>query len=142
VQRFERALPGVAVVASRSAPGLSGAKNTGIETASGDIIAFLDDDAVAEPDWLKFLADSYSGPAVAGFGGRTLPRWQTSRPAWLPAEFDWVLGCSDLGMPEGTAPVRNVMGGKATRPLRPLTSCPRPAGQAAPCRCRAAPRTG
>jgi glucosyl-dolichyl phosphate glucuronosyltransferase len=38
-----------------------------------------------------------------------LPRWQTARPAWLPDEFYWVIGCNYRGMAPGTA-VRNLIG--------------------------------
>ena len=50
-------LPDLTVLENREAQGLSGARNTGAARAQGDIIAFLDDDATAHHDWLKFLAD-------------------------------------------------------------------------------------
>jgi len=102
------------VVPNREATGLSGGKNTGVAVASGDIVAFLDDDAVAESDWLKFFADCYRTPEVTGVGGMTLPRWDTSRPRWFPREFDWVLGCNYAGMPASLEPVRNLLGGNAS----------------------------
>jgi glucosyl-dolichyl phosphate glucuronosyltransferase len=110
---FERAtasMPDVAVVANEQAKGLSGARNTGAARARGEIIAFLDDDAVAHEDWLKFLLDPYDNPRMAGIGGLTLPRWQTARPAWLPEEFYWVIGCNYTGMAPSGAPVRNLIG--------------------------------
>ena len=108
------ALPDVTVVANREARGLSGGKNTGVAVAQGDIVAFLDDDAVADQDWLKYFADSYADPAVIGVGGRTLPNWQAPRPSWFPDEFAWVVGAAYRGMPETRAPVRNLLGGNAS----------------------------
>jgi len=108
------AMPDVTVLANREAQGLSGGKNTGVAVSRGEIVAFLDDDAVADQDWLKYFADSYADPAVIGVGGRTLPNWQAPRPTWFPDEFAWVVGAAYRGMPESRAPVRNLLGGNAS----------------------------
>jgi glycosyltransferase involved in cell wall biosynthesis len=108
------ALPDITVVENREERGLSGGKNTGVSIAKGDVVAFLDDDAVADQDWLKFFADSYAHPSVVGVGGLTLPEWKVPRPSWFPEEFDWVVGCTYRGMPESRAPVRNLLGGNAS----------------------------
>lgn len=100
----------IRVVANREAPGLSGARNTGVDESSGDIVAFLDDDAVASPQWLGRLANAYSDERVVGAGGAVHPRWLEGRPRWFPAEFDWVVGCSHSGMPRERAAVRNLVG--------------------------------
>ena len=82
--------------------GLSGGRNTGVATATGDVVAFLDDDAVAAPGWLAAFAEQFGDPAVTGVGGLTRPLWATgARPRWFPEEFNWVVGCSYRGMPTG-----------------------------------------
>jgi glucosyl-dolichyl phosphate glucuronosyltransferase len=113
-RRLTSALPDLAVVENQEARGLSGGKNTGIAMTNSDIVAFLDDDAVADDGWLKFFMDSYSDPAVIGVGGLTLPSWAARRPSWFPTEFDWVVGCTYAGMPTSRAPVRNVFGGNSS----------------------------
>jgi glucosyl-dolichyl phosphate glucuronosyltransferase len=108
--RLRTAFPDVVVVASSGRPGLSGARNAGLARATGDVVAFLDDDATAARDWLERLAGGYEADDVAGVGGAVLPAWETGRPRWFPAEFDWVVGCSYTGLPRARAPVRNLIG--------------------------------
>jgi len=110
LERACLAFPEVLVVPNAGRPGLSGGRNTGVSHAVGDVVAFLDDDARAEPDWLERLAAGYSDPMVIGVGGTAAPVWPRRRPRWLPPEFDWVVGCSFTGMPTVAAPVRNLIG--------------------------------
>ena len=98
------------VVPNTQIRGLGGARNSGVAAASGSIVAFLDDDAYAVPQWLDRLAEPYRDPDVAGVGGSAEPVWAHARPAWFPREFDWVVGCSYLGMPETSQAVRNLFG--------------------------------
>jgi hypothetical protein len=110
LDRVRSDISGVAVVANVEARGLSGARNSGVAAATGAIVAFLDDDAAAAPDWLHHLSAAYDDPWVLGVGGAVEPAWVHGRPAWFPDEFDWVVGCTYRGMPDQTAPVRNLIG--------------------------------
>lgn len=101
---------GIHVIPNRLSRGLSGARNTGLSAASGRIVAFLDDDAVAEPDWLDRLIAPYADASVIGTGGAIEAAWEGGRPSWFPVEFDWVVGCTYLGLPHELAAVRNVIG--------------------------------
>lgn len=51
---------------------LSESRNIGISYASGDVVFFIDDDAVAHPDWIARLMLAYEDPTVAGAGGFTV----------------------------------------------------------------------
>jgi cellulose synthase/poly-beta-1,6-N-acetylglucosamine synthase-like glycosyltransferase len=109
-ERGKRELTGAVVIPNREARGASGARNSGIAAARGEIIAFLDDDTRAEPGWLELLVAPYESEEVIAVGGRIEPDWERGRPAYFPEEFDWVVGCTYSGMPSTRAIVRNVIG--------------------------------
>ena len=52
--------------------GLSGARNTGMRAATGDVIAYIDDDAWPDPHWLSYLAHAFTTSDHAGVGGPNL----------------------------------------------------------------------
>ena len=99
------------VIPNPSDRGLSGARNAGVAAAHGEIVAFLDDDARADRQWLAQLLSAYRDPNVVGTGGIVEPRWSCGRPArWLPREFYWTIGCSYTGLPTEVAAIRNPIG--------------------------------
>ncbi|MFF0200218.1 glycosyltransferase family 2 protein [Streptomyces sp. NPDC005017] len=110
LERAERELTGVRVVANQRRRGLSGGRNTGVSVSRADVVAFLDDDATAGPGWTDRLLTPYRDPRVVGVGGFVRPWWLTGRPVWFPPEFDWVVGCSYRGQPRSAARVRNFIG--------------------------------
>jgi glycosyltransferase involved in cell wall biosynthesis len=69
-------------------PGLSFARNRGLEVALGEIIAFTDDDAIVEPNWLlELLRGFHAGENVACVTGLTLPsELETTAQVWLQRE--------------------------------------------------------
>ena len=107
-RRARRDLSGVTVLENLYAQGVSGNRNTGAFHTRTPLIAFLDDDTIAEPDWLVKLVTPFADPAVIGAGGGIDPSWAGVRPRWMPDEFLWAVGGSYSGMPTVTAPIRNV----------------------------------
>ena len=78
--------------------GLSYARNRGIVEACGEIIVFMDDDAVAEPDYLeKMLAFFSDLPNAAACGGRIYPRFESRRPRWMSSFLLALTSSIDLG---------------------------------------------
>jgi len=110
LEQRARAIAGVTVVPNAKAGGLSGARMTGAELATAPVIAFIDDDAIADVCWLEELMEAYRDPRVLGAGGHIEPLWQGMPPRWFPAEFNWVVGCTYRGMPVRDGQVRNVIG--------------------------------
>lgn len=58
-------------------PGLTRARNLAARAARGEIVAFIDDDAVADPDWLAAMVRQFADPRVAAVAGHT--RYMKSR---------------------------------------------------------------
>lgn len=96
-------------------PGVSLARNAGAAAASGDYIAYIDDDAIPAPDWVAQIkggiAASSGVPAV--LGGRILPLWEAPLPGWWPRSLCGVLsiieteGCGaygDITLPKTLSP--------------------------------------
>jgi len=90
--------------------GLSNARNGGVKNAEGEIVAFIDDDAIADEQWLQNLVENYEDPLVLGVGGLIKPVWDSERPIWFPEEAYWIVGCSYKGLPESKAIIRNPIG--------------------------------
>lgn len=100
----------ITVVANKYDGHLGSARNTAAEIARGDILAFIDDDAAAERDWLQTLINAYENDSVVAVGGAPLPVYETPRPHWFPFEFDWVFGCTYRGLPETRGPLAHLIG--------------------------------
>lgn len=97
--------PGVRVLPSDGV-GLSASRNTALRAAAGDMIAFLDDDALPDRRWLDTLVAAFERDEVFAAGGPIRPLWYAPPPAWLPPEFYWILGCSYRG--QEAEPLRNL----------------------------------
>lgn len=107
---LEKSLPGQVRVLQTEHQGLSEARNVGLRAATADVIAFIDDDATAEPEWLSSIAELFEAREdVLGAGGPALPRWGAER-RWLPDDLLWIVGCTYRGHREDAGPIRNPLG--------------------------------
>ena len=104
------ATPRIRVVASRYDGHLGASATTAAELAETPVLIFLDDDAAAEPGWLLRMVDPLQDPNVLAVGGAPVPRYESTRPAWLPHEFNWVFGCAYEGLPKAAAPILHLIG--------------------------------
>ena len=90
--------------------GISYSRTKGAEIASGEIVAFTDDDATAEPDWIEKLVAVYEETDAIAVGGDVQPDWQTEKPAFFPEEFYWLVGVVEPGFASDGEEVRNTYG--------------------------------
>ena len=92
IARLVAAMPNATLVRA-DILGISLARNAGARAATGDYVAYIDDDAQAAPDWveqiMRVVAEAPARPAV--LGGRALPIWEAPLPAWWPDKLIGVL---------------------------------------------------
>lgn len=79
-----------------SRDGLHYARHAGAQIAKGDILAYTDDDAICDPDWLSELTRPYTDPKVGCVGGKVLPRFESKEPEWAK-DFPEFLSILDRG---------------------------------------------
>lgn len=106
-------LPEVRVECLGHNQGVSVARTEAARLIDTDWVVFIDDDAIAEDDWLERLVSPLGPDDVIGACGKSLPIYETGEPRWMPPEYLWALGCSYQGLPESTARVRNFFAGSA-----------------------------
>lgn len=107
----EATLDGVVVVHNQEVAGPAAARNLGLASARGDVVAFLDDDSSPGPGWTESLLAPYADDDVIGVRGRVAVRWSTGKPDWFPAELAWVLGVPCTGSPAETGQIDDLYGG-------------------------------
>jgi glycosyltransferase involved in cell wall biosynthesis len=67
-------------------PGIAAARNTAVRTARGDLLLWLDDDVLLEPDWAqRYVAAARANHGAAFFGGPVRPHFEGTPPAWVHA---------------------------------------------------------
>ena len=87
--------------------GISYARNVSVDAADGNVVAFIDDDAIPEKNWLQRIIDNFADETVAAVGGKVIPAWSEPPSDWIVApELSPAIGATHYGE------VRRVMMGK------------------------------
>jgi glycosyltransferase involved in cell wall biosynthesis len=106
----EKGYPHMQVLYNEGEWGASSARNLAIEQAKGDIITFVDDDAILFPDWIEEMVETYAQDnSVVGVTGPILPLWEQDSMSWFPRELYWIFSCTYWDMTKKTE-VRNGYG--------------------------------
>jgi glycosyltransferase involved in cell wall biosynthesis len=77
IEEADRGKGKVKVILNEKNLGLSASRNIGVKEATGGIIAFFDDDAVADKNWVEELVRMYEEHDAIAAGGEILPEWVT-----------------------------------------------------------------
>lgn len=104
------AIPDLKIHCNETNVGLSASRNNALKYATGDVIAFIDDDAVADEQWVEELVSAYKKQNAIAVGGQMTPIWTAGRPEFLPEEFYWLIGVTHRGFSEEEGEVRNTFG--------------------------------
>lgn len=78
-------------VIANTGRGAADARSTAINSCTSDTVAFIDDDAWADPTWLQELATVIERPNVIGAGGLVVPDWERTAEG-IPRNCGGLLG--------------------------------------------------
>jgi len=94
VRRFlESHEPCVARYVLEPRQGLTHARNRGVAEARGEVVCFLDDDAIPTPGWLTTVMEAFDDPGIGCVGGPMVPDYQGQvRPPWLNGDLQGMVG--------------------------------------------------
>jgi glucosyl-dolichyl phosphate glucuronosyltransferase len=91
----ENDFPGLKVIFNDTVPGMAASRNIGAKASTGEIVAFVDDDAVLTDQWAQETARAYDNDKrIIGLTGPILPLWEDPAMAWFPREFYWLFSCT------------------------------------------------
>jgi len=93
-------LHGMKLVFNSENKGLSYSRNIGITHATGDIIAFIDDDAIPDPEWAETIIHTFNDDDVGAVTGEVIPLWEHEEMSWFPKELHWMISCSYIMTPD------------------------------------------
>lgn len=86
-------------------------RNLGVKHATGDIVAFIDDDAIAEKNWVSNIVETFTEDKDIGVvTGDIIPKWIDDSMKWFPKDLHWIISCSYSEMPTTKQEVRNGFG--------------------------------
>jgi len=105
-------LKNIKIVCLGKNKGLSSARNAGVHNASGEIIAFIDDDAIADSEWVKEIVSSFKKyPDVCGVTGYNEALWvEGDDYKWFPSILNWMIGDSTYMYGDNITKVDNLHG--------------------------------
>jgi len=93
-KRYSTDFPDMKVISSEK-KGLAAARNRGIEASTGDVIAFIDDDAVADRNWIFEVVKSFNSDVMV-VGGPVKPVFQGKG---IKEKLNWIVGCTSTDPP-------------------------------------------
>lgn len=110
-KRYEK-VPEVKVISTgKEEPlGLARARTLAISSCYQDVICFLDDDAIADTDWIEEIVKSFGQHACVMIAGKIVPLWRSDPPKWLTPAFFWLVGGTGSIFKEQESYVRSGFG--------------------------------
>src|SRR3972149_1442400 len=104
----------IRVVINTKNVGLSYNRNIGINNSTGDIIAFIDDDAIPDYRWIENIVRTFNinYKEIGAISGYMSPLWRENDNSmhWFPKELFWMVGCSYVMTPDHQCEVERGFG--------------------------------